>query len=171
MHMTRGHFFSSRFLQLSPRLPNKKPGPALSVTLIDEDNKLFSLCLGPREYLLERTHPITGLRKCVPAIERGSAEQPIPVIFGVEFMKVFTTTFDLQNQRIGFARSSSASASRAPVSCGVEGSQLPWEVSDVGLLLSGMGAGLLLFAVGVLVLRKRGGGGVVGGREGYVRKG
>merc|ERR1712070_153979 len=49
--------------------------------------------------------PVTGRSTCVPALQKGSHRQPVPLIFGMTFMRAFYTNFDVENHRIGFARS------------------------------------------------------------------
>ncbi|CAJ1401123.1 unnamed protein product [Effrenium voratum] len=79
--------------------------PQLVINVIDEHDEQFSLCMSPDEYILESVDPLTGRTSCVPSIQRGSISQPVPLIFGMTFMRAFYTTFDLKNGRIGFARS------------------------------------------------------------------
>lgn len=79
--------------------------PQLVINIIDEHDKQFSLCMSPDEFILESVDPITGRTSCVPSIQRGSASQPVPLIFGMTFMRAFYTTFDFKHGRIGFARS------------------------------------------------------------------
>merc|ERR1712176_1702960 len=43
--------------------------------------------------------------RCVPSLQKGSEGQPVPIIFGMTFMRSFYTNFDVENHRIGFARS------------------------------------------------------------------
>eukprot|EP00933_Yihiella_yeosuensis_P082307 TRINITY_DN96149_c0_g1_i1.p1 TRINITY_DN96149_c0_g1~~TRINITY_DN96149_c0_g1_i1.p1 ORF type:complete len:406 (-),score=35.14 TRINITY_DN96149_c0_g1_i1:118-1182(-) len=78
--------------------------PTLVINVVDEQDKQFSLCMSPDEYILESLDPITGLTTCVPSIQKGNANQPVPLIFGMTFMRSFYTNFDLKNRRIGFAR-------------------------------------------------------------------
>merc|ERR1719188_2650088 len=62
--------------------------------------------MSPDEYIIESsdsTNPIQPT--CVPSLQRGSAGQPVPLIFGMTFMRAFYTNFDVENHRIGFARS------------------------------------------------------------------
>mmetsp|Transcript_14420 Transcript_14420/g.41288 ORF Transcript_14420/g.41288 Transcript_14420/m.41288 type:complete len:135 (-) Transcript_14420:44-448(-) len=61
--------------------------------------------MSPDEYILESMDPLDGRATCVPALQRGSASQPVPLIFGMTFMRSFYTNFDIKNHRIGFARS------------------------------------------------------------------
>jgi len=79
--------------------------PQLVINVIDEQSQQFPLCMSPDEYILESVDPIDGRTSCVPSIQRGSSSQPVPLIFGMTFMRAFYTTFDLKNGRIGFARS------------------------------------------------------------------
>lgn len=80
--------------------------PSLVINLIDEDNLERPLCMSAEEYILKSVDPVTGNSTCVPAIQRGNRKQPVPLIFGMTFMRAFYTNFDLENHRIGFARSS-----------------------------------------------------------------
>lgn len=79
--------------------------PQLVINVINEENKQFALCMSPDEYILESMDPTDGRTTCVPSIQRGSNEQPVPMIFGMTFLRSFYTNFDLKNKRIGFARS------------------------------------------------------------------
>jgi len=79
--------------------------PSLVINVIDENNQQFPLCMTPDEYILESMDPIDGRSACVPALQRGSPTQPVPLIFGMTFMRSFYTNFDVENRRIGFARS------------------------------------------------------------------
>jgi len=79
--------------------------PQLVINVIDEKDKQFGLCMSPDEYILESMDPIDGRTTCVPSIQRGSVDQPVPMIFGMTFMRSFYTNFDLKAGRIGFARS------------------------------------------------------------------
>lgn len=78
--------------------------PSLVVNMISEQDRQFSLCLAPDEYILESTDPYTGRLACVPALQRGNRKQPVPLIFGMTFIRSFYTVFDLNHHRIGFAR-------------------------------------------------------------------
>lgn len=80
--------------------------PSLVINLIDQDNSEWPLCMSASEYILKSVDPVTGNSTCVPAIQRGNRAQPVPLIFGMTFMRAFYTNFDLENHRIGFARSS-----------------------------------------------------------------
>jgi len=80
--------------------------PWLVINVIDEKDQQFSLCMSPDEYILQsmdREDP--GRSTCVPALQRGSDQQPVPLIFGMTFMRSFYTNFDIAGKRIGFARS------------------------------------------------------------------
>jgi len=79
--------------------------PSLVINVIDDQDKQFSLCMSPDEYILESMDPLNGRATCVPALQRGSSSQPVPLIFGMTFMRSFYTNFDIRNHRIGFARS------------------------------------------------------------------
>jgi len=76
------------------------------INVIDEQDRQFSLCMSPDEYILESMDPLDGRATCVPSLQRGSDSQPVPLIFGMTFMRSFYTNFDIANHRIGFARSS-----------------------------------------------------------------
>jgi hypothetical protein len=78
--------------------------PSLVINLIDQDDLERPLCMSAEEYILKSVDPVTGNSMCVPAIQRGNSRQPVPLIFGMTFMRAFYTTFDLENRRIGFAR-------------------------------------------------------------------
>mmetsp|Transcript_38556 Transcript_38556/g.110721 ORF Transcript_38556/g.110721 Transcript_38556/m.110721 type:complete len:499 (-) Transcript_38556:98-1594(-) len=79
--------------------------PSLVINIIDEQDQQFSLCMSPDEYILESMDPLDGRSTCVPALQKGSDSQPVPLIFGMTFMRSFYTNFDSANKRIGFARS------------------------------------------------------------------
>ncbi|CAE7225797.1 CTSD [Symbiodinium natans] len=79
--------------------------PELVINIIDEQSHQFSLCMSPDEFILQSVDLIRGRTACVPSIQRGSSSQPVPLIFGMTFMRAFYTTFDMKNGRIGFARS------------------------------------------------------------------
>lgn len=79
--------------------------PSLVINIIDDKNEAFGLCMSPDEYILQSVDPLSGKSTCVPALQRGSDRQPVPLIFGMTFMRSFYTNFDLKNHRIGFARS------------------------------------------------------------------
>jgi len=83
--------------------------PALVINIIDKDDLEHPLCMSADEYIIKSINPITGNSTCVPSIQRGNRKQPVPLIFGMTFMRAFYTTFDLVNHRIGFARSSLSS--------------------------------------------------------------
>lgn len=83
--------------------------PALVINVIDQDNKERPLCMAADEYILKSVDPVTGRSNCVPAIQRGNRHQPVPLIFGMTFMRAFYTNFDIKNHRIGFARSALSS--------------------------------------------------------------
>jgi len=80
--------------------------PWLVINIIDENDQQFALCMSPDEYILQsmdKEDP--GRSTCVPALQRGSDQQPVPLIFGMTFMRSFYTNFDINRTRIGFARS------------------------------------------------------------------
>eukprot|EP00443_Scrippsiella_acuminata_P008398 CAMPEP_0115233994 /NCGR_PEP_ID=MMETSP0270-20121206/34563_1 /TAXON_ID=71861 /ORGANISM="Scrippsiella trochoidea, Strain CCMP3099" /LENGTH=497 /DNA_ID=CAMNT_0002648725 /DNA_START=44 /DNA_END=1537 /DNA_ORIENTATION=- len=79
--------------------------PSLVINIIDAQDQQFSLCMSPDEYILESMDPLNGRSTCVPALQKGSTTQPVPLIFGMTFMRSFYTNFDIENNRIGFARS------------------------------------------------------------------
>lgn len=79
--------------------------PTLVINVINDEDHQFGLCLSPDEYILESMDEIGTRSACVPALQRGSARQPVPIIFGMTFMRSFYTNFDVENHRIGFARS------------------------------------------------------------------
>merc|ERR1712061_487898 len=79
--------------------------PSLVINIIDAQDQQFSLCMSSDEYILESMDPLNGRSTCVPALQKGSTTQPVPLIFGMTFMRSFYTNFDIANNRIGFARS------------------------------------------------------------------
>jgi len=79
--------------------------PDLVINVVDENNHAFPLCMAPDEYVLQSVDPVSGKSTCVPALQRGSDSQPVPLIFGMTFMRAFYVNFDVKNHRIGFARS------------------------------------------------------------------
>lgn len=79
--------------------------PHLVINIIDEQDQQYGLCMSPDEFILQSTDPFDGRTTCVPAIQKGSANQPVPLILGMTFMRSFYTNFDVENHRIGFARS------------------------------------------------------------------
>merc|ERR1711972_106462 len=79
--------------------------PSLVINIIDARDQQFSLCMSPDEYILESMDPLNGRSTCVPALQKGSDTQPVPLIFGMTFMRSFYTNFDMDKNRIGFARS------------------------------------------------------------------
>lgn len=78
--------------------------PSLVINVIDESDTQVPLCMSPLEYMVESMDTLDG-SICVPALQRGSWDQPVPIILGNSFMRAFYTHFDLANSRIGFARS------------------------------------------------------------------
>lgn len=83
--------------------------PSLVINIIDSDDLEHPLCMAADEYIIRSVDPVTGNSTCVPSIQRGNSRQPVPLIFGMTFMRTFYTTFDLKNHKIGFARSSLSS--------------------------------------------------------------
>lgn len=80
--------------------------PWLVINVISEENEQFSLCMSPDEYTIDSVDFLDPSRStCVPSLQRGSPGQPVPLIFGMTFMRAFYTSFDVENHRIGFARS------------------------------------------------------------------
>jgi len=79
--------------------------PTLVINIIDANDQQFALCMSPDEYILESMDSVDGRSTCVPALQRGSSTQPVPLILGMTFMRSFYTNFDIENHRIGFARS------------------------------------------------------------------
>merc|ERR1740121_1854403 len=79
--------------------------PTLVINIIDAHDKQFALCMSPDEYILESKDSVDGGSACVPALQRGSSTQPVPLILGMTFMRSFYTNFDIAEHRIGFARS------------------------------------------------------------------
>ncbi|CAE8586267.1 unnamed protein product [Polarella glacialis] len=125
--------------------------PTLVINMIDEQDKQFSLCMSPDEYILESIDPIDGSTTCVPSIQRGSADQPVPMIFGMTFMRSFYVNFDLENSRIGFARSS-LSPLPGNAKCSVDAQPLlrrsVWFLSVLVAFMSVFFACYVLFAPG-----------------------
>eukprot|EP00415_Alexandrium_ostenfeldii_P001053 UN1053 len=107
--------------------------------------------MSPDEYILESMDPLNGRPTCVPALQRGSASQPVPLIFGMTFMRSFYTNFDIKNHRIGFARSD-MSPLPALAKCSVDSQPLLrraiWVVSVFVALIS------VLFACYVILIPK-----------------
>lgn len=79
--------------------------PDLVINVVDDQNHAFPLCMAPDEYILQSIDPLSGRSTCVPALQKGTDRQPVPLIFGMTFMRSFYTNFDVENHRIGFARS------------------------------------------------------------------
>jgi len=82
--------------------------PTLVINIIDDDDHQFELCMSPNEFVLESMGvggEDFGGSRCVPSLQKGSEGQPVPIIFGMTFMRSFYTNFDVENHRIGFARS------------------------------------------------------------------
>lgn len=123
--------------------------PSLVINLIDDKDQQFSLCMSPDEYILESMDSTSGRSACVPALQRGSDTQPVPLIFGMTFMRSFYTNFDVEKHRIGFARSSN-SPMPASFKCSVDARPLLrrtiWSVSVVVALFSSIFACYVLFA-------------------------
>jgi len=91
--------------------------PSLVLAFLDDAGGIFSLCMTHDEWLVESRN-IFGARTCDSIFQKGDMKQPTPVILGMTFMRSFYTTFDVENQRIGFARSS-GSAISAGITCHV----------------------------------------------------
>jgi len=123
--------------------------PSLVINVIDEHDKQFTLCMSPDEYILESMDPLNGRSTCVPALQRGSTTQPVPLIFGMTFMRSFYTNFDIKNHRIGFARSN-MSPLPALAKCTVDAQPLLrraiWVVSVFVAFFSVLFACYVLFA-------------------------
>mmetsp|Transcript_98222 Transcript_98222/g.263984 ORF Transcript_98222/g.263984 Transcript_98222/m.263984 type:complete len:496 (-) Transcript_98222:191-1678(-) len=123
--------------------------PSLVINVIDESDQQFDLCMSPDEYILESMDPLNGRSTCVPALQKGSTTQPVPLIFGMTFMRSFYTNFDIRNNRIGFARSN-MSPLPAHAKCSVDAAPLlrraVWVVSVFVALFSVFFACYVLFA-------------------------
>jgi hypothetical protein len=78
--------------------------PSLAINILDDNNTQFSLCMAPDEYILESMDQDSDRPQCVPALERGPGN-PVPLIFGMTFLRSFYTNFDVKRHRVGFARS------------------------------------------------------------------
>jgi len=115
--------------------------PDLVINVVDEENHAFPLCMAPDEYVLQSVDPVTGKSTCVPALQRGSSSQPVPLIFGMTFMRAFYTNFDMKNHRIGFARSNMSPLS-ANARCSVRAQPLLSEAIWVASVM------VALFSVG-----------------------
>lgn len=95
--------------------------PTLVINVMDAQDQQFALCMSPDEYILESMDSVDGRSTCVPALQRGSVTQPVPLILGMAFMRSFYTNFDIENRRIGFARSDlSPLASQAKCTIGAQ---------------------------------------------------
>jgi len=125
--------------------------PTLVINIVDSEDKQFSLCMSPDEYILESMDSTNGRSTCVPALQRGSETQPVPLIFGMTFMRSFYTNFDIENHRIGFARSN-MSPLGADSKCSIDAQpflrRTIWVVSIVMAILSA------IFACHVLLTPK-----------------
>merc|ERR1719277_2864862 len=123
--------------------------PSLVINIIDEKDHQFALCMSPDEYILESMDPLDGRSTCVPALQRGSNTQPVPLIFGMTFMRSFYTNFDIKKHRIGFARSN-MSPLPALAKCTVDAQPLLrralWVVSVFVAFFSVLFACYVLFA-------------------------
>jgi len=123
--------------------------PSLVINVIDERDRQFALCMSPDEYILESMDSHDGRSTCVPALQRGSSTQPVPLIFGMTFMRSFYTNFDIEHHRIGFARSN-MSPLPANARCSVDAQPLLrrtiWGVSVLVALFSSLFACYVLFA-------------------------
>merc|ERR1719424_90431 len=96
--------------------PNDPALPSLVLAFVDDVGGLFSLCMTPEEWMVEDTGFIGTPPRCIPQFQKGDNRQPTPIILGMAFMRSFYTTFDVSDQRIGFARSS-ASTVPAGMTC------------------------------------------------------
>merc|ERR1719414_2053643 len=125
--------------------------PVLVINIIDADDRQFPLCMSPDEYILEHVEDSLGRTSCMPSLQRGSANQPVPMIFGMTFMRSFYTNFDVENRRIGFARSKNSPLPANPM-CSAEARPLVrrslWASSAVLALLSLVFAAYVLLAPG-----------------------
>lgn len=123
--------------------------PALVINVIDEDNEQFALCLSPDEYILRSTDSFAGGTRCVPALQRGTDDQPVPLIFGMTLLRTFYTNFDVDNLRIGFARSKLSPLAPGAL-CAVDARplmrRLTWLASVVMALYSVLFAAYVLLA-------------------------
>mmetsp|Transcript_14414 Transcript_14414/g.41268 ORF Transcript_14414/g.41268 Transcript_14414/m.41268 type:complete len:487 (-) Transcript_14414:79-1539(-) len=123
--------------------------PTLVINVIDDEDRQFSLCMSPDEYILESMDSTSGRSACVPALQRGSDSQPVPLIFGMTFMRSFYTNFDVGNHRIGFARSTNSPLGPG-AKCSVNAQPLLqraiWSVSVLVALCSSIFACYVLFA-------------------------
>lgn len=123
--------------------------PSLVINIVDNEDKQFSLCMSPDEYILESMDSANGKSTCVPALQRGSSTQPVPLIFGMTFMRSFYTNFDIKNHRIGFARSN-MSPLPANARCSVDAQPVLrrtiWVVSVIVALFSAFFACYVLLA-------------------------
>jgi hypothetical protein len=117
--------------------------PSLVFTFVSDDlvSSLFSLCLTPAEWLV-RTGGLFGAT-CMSIFEQGDENQPTPVILGMVFIRSFYTTFDVQGQRIGFARSSSSSVP-ADLMCTVDATALRKRTYDLAIYIGGFVVAVLL---------------------------
>jgi len=122
--------------------------PTLVINIIDAQDRQFSLCMSPDEYILESIDPLNGQATCVPSLQRGNTKQPVPLIFGMTFMRSFYTNFDVENHRIGFARSS---MSPLPpfAKCSVDAQ--PWLRRFIWLMSVAVALFAVLFAIFVVV--------------------
>jgi hypothetical protein len=106
--------------------------PTLVLNLIDDNEQEHSLCMAASEYVSKTVDPRSGKFSCVPSIQRGNDQQPVPLILGMTLMRSFYTNFDVGQHRIGFARSA-FSAIPAGATCSVENriDAVTWMITTV----------------------------------------
>jgi len=125
--------------------------PSLVINMIDEQDRLFPLCLSPDEYILNAGDLFPGRVVCVPTFQRGSTSGYYRMILGMTLLRSFYTNFDVANGRIGFARSK-LSPLPAGAQCSVEGQPVlrraVWLMSMVWTLFS------VLFACSIMLMPK-----------------
>jgi len=123
--------------------------PWLVINVISEKDEQFSLCMSPDEYTIDSVDFLDRSRStCVPSLQRGNKGQPVPLIFGMTFMRAFYTTFDVENHRIGFARSKLSplpALAKCPIDSNPMIRRLLWFASMVAALFSVAFACYVLF--------------------------